>query len=517
MMLGGTGRRARGATARVALLLGGALLGPALLGACDGLVGPSLSATVTAVITRRDSVTPIKGARVLLYTGQRPMGYATSDDSGRVTFLDVPEGVYGVRSVPPTGYLAEEALYLTPTPTEFVHNIQLKAHDSVGVRFTFLKEGPGRITVQVNDPAGRGIPDIGLALYAPKGTVERARTDAQGRAAFDPVPFGNYGVFAERPVIYRDSGETALVPRDGLIVDEGSTQRALFTLAPCGGSVVAEVKDQQGRPAPGTVILYQGTSTLQQGALAADGTRTFGGLLCDLYGLRYLPPAVGWRAAEVRGAAYADGLRLRRTSGTLRATLVVEKYGWGRLRLRVVDQLGAAVPPMRAVVYTGNQLVADAQLDSSGVLQVDSLRADLPYGVRIVPPVPYGYRLNEARGESYLDQVTLQDATTREVTLRLQRLVERGSIRVTVVDDANAPVRDARVVVYISSGLVRDLRTDAAGVISATDLVAGQEHGVRVVPPAGYTVTEGAGLSFVDGVVLRAGEQRALTFRLTRR
>jgi hypothetical protein len=256
---------------------------------------------------------------------------------------------------------------------------------------------------------------------------------------------------------------------------------------------------------------------LQEEALGADGTRAFGGLLCDLYGVRYLPPPVGWRAANVVGAGYADRLRVRRTAGTVRATLVVEKYGWGRIRLRVVDQQGAAIPPMRAVVYSGATLVADSTLDQAGVLQVDSLRADRSYGVRIAPPVPYGYRLVEARGESYQDALALQDGVTREVTLRLQRLLERGSVRITVQDSAGAPVRDARVVVYIASGLVRDLRTDAAGVVVATDLVAGTEHGVRVVPPAGYTVVEGAGSSFVDGVVLASGEQRAVTFRLARR
>ena len=512
-------------TSRATWQRGAALLGASalvtllstLLGACDGMVTPSLFGTVSAVVTRRDSVTPIAGAQVILYTGARPMGYATSDSAGRVTFPEVPEGVYGVRAVPPTGYLAQERLALTPNPTEFAHNIRVAARDSLGVRFTFLKEGAGRVAVQVSTPAGVAVPDIPLTLYAPRGPVASARTNAAGQATFEGVPLGNYGVFAERPVTYRDSGETALVPRDGLIVDEGSTQRALFTLAPCGGSVVAEVRDQAGRPAPGRVQLYQGSGVLQEEALGADGTRAFGGLLCDLYGVRYLPPPVGWRAANVVGAGYADRLRVRRTAGAVRATLVVERYGWGRLRLRVVDQQGAAVPPMRAVVYSGATLVADSTLDQAGVLQVDSLRADRSYGVRIAPPVPYGYRLVEARGESYQDALALQDGVTREVTLRLQRLLERGSVRIAVQDSAGAPVRDARVVVYIASGLVRDLRTDAAGVVVATDLVAGTEHGVRVVPPAGYTVVEGAGSSFVDGVVLATGEQRAVTFRLARR
>ena len=496
-----------------AVALCGAL---ALLAACDRMVSPSLYGTVAATVTRRDSVTPIAGSQVILYTGDRPMGYATSDSAGRVLFRDVPEGVYGVRAVPPAGYLAVERLYAT-TATEFRHNIRVQPADSQAVRFTYLKQGPGTVAVQVNDAAGRGMADIPLALYGPQGTVAAARTNAAGQATFPAVPLGNYGVFATRPVAYRDSGEAALVPRDGLIVDEGSTQRATFTFAPCGGSVVAEVRDQAGRPVPGSVQLYLGSGTLQEGELAADGTRTFGGLLCDAYGVRYLPPPVGWRAANVRGAGFADQLRVRRTAGTVRATLVVEKYGWGRLRLRVVDQGGVPVPPMRAVVYSGATTVVDATLDSTGTLVADSLRADRSYGVRIAPPVPYGYRLEEARGESYLDALALQDGVTREVSLRLQRLTARGTVRVTVTDSAGTAVPGARVVVYVAAGLVRDQLTDNAGVMLATELVAGVQHGVRVVPPTGYTVTEAAGSSYVDGVVLAAGEQRALTFRLARR
>jgi len=486
-------------------------------GGCDALVSPPLLGTVSALVTRRDSVTPIAGTRVLLYTGDRPMGYATSDGNGRAVFFDVPEGVYGLRIAAPPGYLPLERLYIGPQSTEFVHNVRVRPRDSLGVQFTLLKEGVGRVAVQVQDVDGRGLGDIALILYGPQGPLATARTDGAGRATFDALPLGNYGVFASRPVAYRDSGEAALVPRDGLIVDEGSTQRAAFTFAPCGGSVVAEVRDQQGRPAPGRVQLYQGTGPLEVATLDADGTHRFGNLLCDAYGVRLLPPPVGWRAAEARGVSYVDRLRVRRSATTVRAPLVVERYGWGRIRLRVVDQEGTPVPPMRAVVYNALGLAADAPLDGAGELRADSLRADLQYGVRIAPPEPYGYRLVEGRGESFADGLVLQDGVTREVTLRLQRLQERATLQVQVADGAGAPVRDAQVVVYVAGGVVRELRSDATGSVLATQLVAGPQHGVRVVPPSGYAVAEGRGTSFVDGLVLTGGEVRTLAFRLSRR
>ena len=117
----------KGATALLAL-------GACALWACDALLTrPSLYATVTATVARRDG-TPIPNASLTLYTGQRPMGYAVTDTLGRYTFVDVPEGLYGLRADPPSGYVRLETLLSTTAPSEVVQNIWVMAQNRDSAR-----------------------------------------------------------------------------------------------------------------------------------------------------------------------------------------------------------------------------------------------------------------------------------------------------------------------------------------------------------------------------------------------
>ena len=121
---------------------------------CERLITrPSLYGSVTAVVTRRDSM-PIPGAGLLLYTGQRPMGYGSTDAAGRYRFEEVPEGSYGVRATPPAGYVRLETLLATDRPSEFVDGLKVVGEQPVSVRLQFLQVGPGTVTAQVRDVTG---------------------------------------------------------------------------------------------------------------------------------------------------------------------------------------------------------------------------------------------------------------------------------------------------------------------------------------------------------------------------
>ena len=393
-------------------------LGVSALWACDALITrPSLYATVTATVTRRDG-TPIPNAALTLYTGQRPMGYAVTDTLGRHTFTDVPEGLYGVRADPPSGYARLETLLSTAAPSEVVQNIRVMAQDRDSVRITFLKIGPGTVTAEVKEPDGTGVPDIALILYGAGGVVRRSVTNAAGRFVFDAVPFGNYGVFAVRPTLYLDAGESALPSRDGLIIEDGSTQTASFAFAKCIGSIAVQVRDNTGQPVPGaSLTFYTGAGVISNTPASASGTTSFPGLRCDEYGVRLAVPR-GWTAAEARGVSFADGLRVRRGSA-LTVVLTPVRIPRAVVRVRVVDQTDAAVPNVRTVLYTGAGVERDVVTGIDGTVTMDEVLVGPEYGVRVVPPT--GLTATEARGQTYVDGLRLNGGETRTLTFRFVR------------------------------------------------------------------------------------------------
>src|SRR4051812_27229306 len=79
-----------------------------LAGACDtSLTKPSLYNSVRVIVTQRDGK-GIFDAGLVLYTGQRHMGYGATDSTGEFTFTRVPQGVYGLTAIPPNGYALME-------------------------------------------------------------------------------------------------------------------------------------------------------------------------------------------------------------------------------------------------------------------------------------------------------------------------------------------------------------------------------------------------------------------------
>ena len=385
-----------------------------LLAGCDSLLTkPTLYGSVTAQVSRRNGA-PVRGAKLVLYTGQRPMGYAITDSSGSYTFLDVPEGVYGVLATPPAGYLKVEDISAS-APTDVIDKLRVAAQGKLDARFTFLKAGLGTVVVQVNERDGTPVSQIPVTLYAPSGAIARGITDGAGRFAFDDVPYGNYGVFAVRPQLYLDSGETSLPSRAGLIVDEGSREAASFVFARCTGSISALVRDNTGRPVPGAILtFYTGANKIEDAVVGADGRRNFSSLLCTDYGLRVQLP-VGWTATEARGATFLDGLRVRRDSA-LSATLTVVRIGRAIVRVRIVDQTGAAVANARVVLYTGAGLTRDVRTAADGTVTMSDILVNAEYGVRVVNPP--GYLAAEGRGTTYFDAIRLADGEVRELEFR---------------------------------------------------------------------------------------------------
>src|SRR5690242_16855524 len=97
------------------------LLSILALTGCDRWVTkPSLDNTIEVVVSTRDG-SPVSGANLTLFTGQRAMGYATTGTDGRFTFTRVPQGSYGVVATPPVGFELRESL-VRSAPTNIVQN-----------------------------------------------------------------------------------------------------------------------------------------------------------------------------------------------------------------------------------------------------------------------------------------------------------------------------------------------------------------------------------------------------------
>jgi hypothetical protein len=301
-----------------------ALLGFVLLAACDKwLTKPPLYNTLQVIAARRNG-DPIPGVALALYTGQRPMGYGSTGPDGHLTFPNVPQGLYGILATPPEGYDIVENLIGGPSSV-VVDNLHVAADTVSPVRFSFLKRGPGTVTVRVVQPDGSPIPGAAVTAYDPNKHNGDATTDANGRAVFSQVPFGVHGVVVTHPLLYRFPGASLYSVQDGIIVEDGSRDSVVFTLQKCAGTVQVLVLDAAGVPVPGTTALfYTSTEQLVAAVTGGDGRVTLPQAPCTEVGVFITAAPAGYSVQPGRGFQFTDGIKI--TNGaTLNVTLRVQK------------------------------------------------------------------------------------------------------------------------------------------------------------------------------------------------
>jgi hypothetical protein len=169
-------RRRRAVAAALALLTA--------LGCDSWLTRPSYYAQLD-VITRDQSGSPMVGVPLVLYTGDRPMGYASSDASGHFLFTRVPVGVYGVKVERQTG----GTYFLKPGDSDYAYRDQLSigpgARDSL--RFV-LERCAGTLRATILDENGMSVPGAFVRVYTTREVVDSAFTGDDGRATFSDVP-----------------------------------------------------------------------------------------------------------------------------------------------------------------------------------------------------------------------------------------------------------------------------------------------------------------------------------------
>lgn len=368
--------------------------------ACDQMVTkPARFGAVEVRTTRRDD-TPVARVPLVLFTGLRVMAYDTTDANGEARFVRVPEGLaYGVYAGIPEGYERPERL-LGGSISDFVP-FDVRRDSVPTVNFKFLRIGPGTVAARVLKEGEGPAANAEVELYAANGVVSKRQTDADGRARFDAVPFGAYGIRTLRTPEYRDVDEGPLLNQDGLVVEDGVTATGTLTLRKCLGSIVLRVADPvRGSAAAVGTELFTATAVIDTGRTMSDGTVRYDKLQCGAYGVR-IRPSADWIIASGRGTSFMDGLVVHRDA-TVNVLLPVQYDSCrGSIRATVVDAAGTPIAGASLVMYTEYDDPTVTQVATNGTTLFVNLGCAVRRGVRVTPPPNWTVR--EGPGSSYIE------------------------------------------------------------------------------------------------------------------
>jgi hypothetical protein len=384
--------------------------------ACDHLLTKPLMYTSVNVRALRRDGTPIGGVPLVLFTGQRPMAYDSTNGAGTALFQLVPAGpVYGLQASAPAGFAFPELLLGGP-PTDVIAGFALSADSAPHFTFQLLRVGPGTVTVSVVDHAGKPLASVDVALYSASAILQHATTSTDGTASFSAVPFGLYGV---RTPLYHDLGEPGTVWEDGLLIEEGVTVPATLTLELCQGSVNLTVADPTHGAAPGVqTYLFTSTATIDSAKTGSDG-RVVYTAPCGNLGVRIVPNG-DWGVAPGRGTQFADGLIVRRGSVTNVSLAAQYNTCRGAIHVTVADSTGAPVSGATLLLFSANNRGNVSNVETGGTLTFASLPCGIERGVQITPPA--GWRATAGRGGSYVDGLSVTNGTTLNVAFTLARI-----------------------------------------------------------------------------------------------
>jgi hypothetical protein len=403
------------------LLRLGLLLSLPLAGCERWVTQAPLYSSVEVQATRRNG-DPIADVALVLYTGQRPVDYGTTGADGRHRFERVPQGLYGVIARPPAGYDVVENL-IGGVETTIVDGLVVALDTLSPVRFTFLKRGPGTVNARLTTAAGAPLEDVPVTLYSPAGTVAEAKTDGAGRVTFAAVPFGVYGIVAQRPMLYQSFARTSdslYVYRDNILVDDGSVESVDVTLPRCAGAIEATVTDQSGTPVSGIpVTIYTATGILRNDSTTASGRQRVDDVPCALQAGVRIDPPLGYSVTEGRGSSFIDGLVLAADGQVARADFVIQRCT-ATIIATVRDNQGAAVAGARVAFYTPGLLLAEPVTGADGRVTLADAPCNVDLGARVIPPT--GYTVTEGRGSSWFDGIRLTQGATTSLTFVLRRV-----------------------------------------------------------------------------------------------
>ena len=283
---------------------------------------------------------------------------------------------------------------------------------------------------------------------------------------------------------------------------------SVFLGPPQYASVSVSATDSSGAGIPAVWLqLYTGERVIAYGETDARGRYLFTNVPPGGYGVLLARPAAYTDSGEL-ATVYVDNLTV--AAGTVEPVHFTLDACRGVIDATVAELVGASAQGVNLLFYTATGAVERLQTDAAGTraLAVDCGQ----YGVRF-EETP-GYVSPPGRNSSYVDELVVHRNKHVSAALRVESCF--GSIRVTVLDAANAPVSTASLVAYTPAGNLATAFTGADGRYTFARVPCGTDVGVAVGAPSGsaYRVVQGRGTSFVDGLRMANNVVTDVTFHL---
>lgn len=274
--------------------------------ACEPLLlSPPRYGEVRVTVTTNAGM-PVAGVSLSLYTGQRPIEYAHTDDAGTYTFQRVPAGNYGVIAAIPAG-MGD----LSESPFLYRDNLDVVPNEARAVSFTFVSCA-GSLAVATRDTAGAPAPGVPITLYDGTGELQTQPTASDGISRFAAVGCGEYGVRLGESPSYTVVAGRGTSYADGLRISRAAPDLSVaFQVRRCRATIHVRALDASNAGVAGaTVTVFTSLGELVKGVTGADGTLDFTSTPCGMeLGVSVSPPT-GYSVPSGRGTSVFDGIRL---------------------------------------------------------------------------------------------------------------------------------------------------------------------------------------------------------------
>ena len=368
----------------------------------------------------------------------------------------------------------------------------------------------GSLEVSTVTRSGAPVSGSELVLYNDLQVMGVGFTNANGVHRFDFVPPQFYGVNNEppdghmRPEDVMGGPSTAYI--QGITMKEGDEQSISFTFVRIGpGRIDVSVTDPKGTAIEDTkVFLYGPEGTLSEKLVSSSGLVSFDQVSFGNRAIRVVPPRSYLDTDE--GFFFQHGILI--DEGWIEEVSFVLEKCLGTVRGSVQDVSGAPVTEHPVRLYSSTATLEFKDTGVDGVAVFDSIPCG-NFGIALVQRP--GWVLEEGQGLSFRDGISVINQSDQGFSFSVESC--SGEVGIRVEDENNDPVGEALIELYATNRTWDQDVTGADGALTFTG-ACGMEVGVKITPPAGYTVQQGRGFSFFDGLNPEPGGRIEVVFRL---